>query len=113
MMKKISAVLTCLLILAGMSAYQNRARAQGGMAQATVSATMGGSVLLAGACASTTTTLNGVTIGMGVLVTPTTYPGDGVTWTGYVSAPNTVVLKVCAIVGLTPTSSTYTIRVIP
>lgn len=53
------------------------------------------------------------TTAMTVSVTPNTYPGDGVVAYGYVSSNGTVTVKVCAIVGLTPTSSTYNVRVIP
>lgn len=75
---------------------------------------IGGSALAAGACASGTVTTSGVTTStlVGIVVTPQTYPGDGFTWYGYISATNTVTVKVCAIVAGTPTSSSYAVRVL-
>ncbi len=48
---------------------------------------------------------------MDASVTPVTYPGDGITWKAYVSAADTVTVKVCAIVDATPTASVYNVRV--
>lgn len=77
------------------------------------SASIGGGALGAGACASTATTVTGATSSMVAVVSPNTYPGDGNTFYGYISAANTVTVKVCAIIAGTPTASTYNIRVIP
>lgn len=74
---------------------------------------IGGGALLAGACASGTVTVTGATTAMTVTVAPNTYPGDGTLFYGYVSSTNTVTVKVCAIVALTPTSGTYNVRVVP
>lgn len=74
---------------------------------------IGGGALLAGACASGTVAVTGSTTAMAVSVTPNTYPGDGTLMYGYVSVNGTVTVKVCVIVALTPTSSTYNVRVIP
>jgi len=68
-------------------------------------------VLLAGACGSGTATVTGVTTGMSITVTPVSYPGDGVTWFGYRSGTDQVTVKVCAIVGLTPSATAYNVRV--
>lgn len=76
------------------------------------SASIGGGALLAGACASTATTVTGATVGMAAVATPNTYPGDAAYWKSYVSAADTVTVKVCAAIALTPTASTYNIRVI-
>lgn len=73
---------------------------------------IGGGVLIAGACSSGTATIANSTTAMGVVATPVTYPGDGVTWAGYVSTNGTVTVKVCAIVGLTPGATNYNVRVI-
>lgn len=73
---------------------------------------IGGGVLIAGACTSGTVAVTNSTIAMTVVATPVTYPGDGVTWAGYVSTAGTVTVKVCAIVGLTPGASTYNVRVV-
>ncbi|HET7104099.1 MAG TPA: hypothetical protein VFI20_08420, partial [Terracidiphilus sp.] len=76
------------------------------------SASIGGSALTAGTCASGTVSITGATTAMGVIASPVTYPGDGMVWSGYVSASNTVTVKVCAMVAGTPTASTYNVRVI-
>lgn len=73
---------------------------------------IGGGVLIAGACTSGTVAVTSSTTAMSVVATPVTYPGDGVTWSGYVSTAGTVTVKVCAIVGLTPGASNYNVRVI-
>lgn len=75
-------------------------------------ASLGGSALVAGACTTGTVTVTGATVGMDAHATPSTYPGDGSEWAAYVSAANTVTVKICAIVALTPTASVYNVRVI-
>ena len=75
------------------------------------SASIGGGALLAGACASTSTTVTGAAVGMAAVATPNTYPGDGNIWLAYPSAANTVTVKVCAVVAMTPTASTYNLRI--
>lgn len=77
-----------------------------------ITAGLGGSTLLVGSCVNNTTTVSGATTSMAVIVTPTTYPGTGVTWYGYVSAPNVVTVSVCGVVAVTPTNTTYNIRVV-
>ena len=76
------------------------------------SASIGGGSLAAGACATTATTVTGAAVGMAAVATPNTYPGDGNIWLAYPSAANTVTVKVCAVVAMTPTASTYNIRVL-
>ena len=73
------------------------------------SASVGGSVLAAGACSSTTTAVTGVTTSMVVHASPNTYPGDGNYWLAYVSSSGNVTVKVCATIAGTPTASTYNI----
>lgn len=75
------------------------------------STSLGGSALTAGTCSTGTVTVTGAAVGMDAHATPSTYPGDGSTWAAYVSAANTVTLKVCAIVALTPVASVYNVRV--
>lgn len=75
-------------------------------------ASIGGGALLAGACASGTVAVTNSTTSMTVTVTPNTYPGDGTLFYGYVSTNGTVTVKACAIIALTPTSSTYNVRVV-
>jgi len=74
-------------------------------------ASIGGGALLVAGCTSGTITVAGAAAGMGVVVAPNTYPGDGTFWYGYVSSANTVTVKVCVVLALTPTASTYTVRV--
>lgn len=73
---------------------------------------IGGGLLTAGACATGTATVTGATTAMTTnLPQPATYPGDGFEIYSYVSASNTVTVKVCALVALTPTASTYSVSV--
>jgi hypothetical protein len=74
---------------------------------------IGGSELAAGTCATGAATVTKSTTAMAVAVSPLTYPGDGFYWSGYLSAPGTVTVKVCAVVAGRPKPSTYNVRVIP
>lgn len=74
---------------------------------------IGGGLLSAGVCASGTVAVTSSTTAMTVSVSPNTYPGDGTIMYGYVSTNGTVTVKVCGIVAVTPTSSTYNVRVTP
>ena len=76
------------------------------------SASIGGGALLAGQCASGTVSVANATTTMVVAASPNTYPGDGILWYAYVSASGTVTIKACALIALTPTGSTYNVRVI-
>lgn len=75
-------------------------------------ASIGGGALLAGVAATGTTTVVGARVGMAVLTTPATYPGAGFVWQSYVSADDTVVTKVLAVVNGTPTATTYYLRLV-
>lgn len=77
---------------------------------ATVS--IGGGLLIAGGCSAGTATVSGATTSMVAVASPVTYPGDGVQWQAYVSSPNTVTVKVCGIIAITPASTTYNVRVV-
>jgi len=77
-----------------------------------ISGSIGGGVLTAGTCSSGTASVTGATTSMVAEADPNTYPGDGIIWDAQVTAGGTVTVKVCAIVALTPTSSTYNIRVL-
>lgn len=72
---------------------------------------IGGGVLTAGTCSSGTVAVTSSTTSMVVQVSPNTYPGDGSLFYGYVSTNGTVTVKVCAVVALTPSASTYNVRV--
>ena len=76
------------------------------------SVSIGGGALLAGAVATNTVSITGVSVGMTVFVTPNTYPGDAIDWRAYVSAANTVTVVVSAIIAATPIASTYNVRVV-
>lgn len=73
---------------------------------------IGGGALLAGACTSGTATVTGATTAMAISVTPVAYPGDGTDWKAYVSSSNTVTVKVCGLVAVTPSATTYNVRVL-
>lgn len=73
---------------------------------------IGGGALLAGACTSGTVNITGATTSMVALADPNTYPGDGIIWDGQVTSAGVVTVKVCAILALTPTVSTYNVRII-
>lgn len=105
-----------LVLLAGLlcSIFAWRLHAQNNCSSTTLCATstsIGGGALLAGNCTSGTVSVAGSLTGNTVNVSPNTYPGDGIVWYGYVSSNGTVTVKVCAILALTPTASTYNIRV--
>jgi hypothetical protein len=79
-------------------------------------ASIGGGALLAGACASGTATVTGATVGMPTIATPsdgTNIAALGTSITATVTATNTVTVNVCALLALTPTSKTYSVRVLP
>lgn len=73
---------------------------------------IGGGALLAGACTSGTVNVTGATTSMVALADPNTYPGDGIIWDGQVTSAGVVTVKVCAILALTPTVSTYNVRIL-
>ena len=72
---------------------------------------IGGGALAAGACASGTVAVATAATTATAEVSPNTYPGDGNFFFGYVSAPGTVTVKVCASIAATPTASTYNVHV--
>lgn len=73
---------------------------------------IGGGLLLAAGCTSGMATVTGATTAMTAAASPVTYPGDGAQYQAYVSSANTVTVKVCALLALTPVSSVYRVRVI-
>lgn len=82
-----------------------------GYASGTTGAISG--IITIGTCDSGTATINGAATTMTASASPVTYPGDGLYWVAYVSAANTVTVKVCATATLTPTSSAYNVRLFP
>lgn len=73
----------------------------------------GGGLLTVGSCATGTATVTGATTGMVAVASPNTYQGDGVQFQAYVSSANTVTVKACALLLITPPTSTYNVRVLP
>lgn len=73
---------------------------------------IGGGLLSAGSCASGTATVTGARAGMTVIVTPNADPGSGVQYQGLVSANDTVLVRACALLLLTPVSTPYNVRVV-
>ena len=79
-----------------------------------VTASIGGSPLLAGACSSATssidTTVSSSTAAF--ITTPRNYPGDGVFWNTYLSASGVITTKVCVAVAATPAATAYNVKII-
>lgn len=73
---------------------------------------IGGVLLVAGACTSGTVAVAGSTTAMAVSASPVTYPGDGAYWLAYVSTNGTVTVKVCQAILGTPGASAYNVRVL-
>jgi hypothetical protein len=57
---------------------------------------IGGAEIAAGGCFTGNATVTGAVVDMPVLVTPRTFPGNGSYWEGFVSAPDTVTVKLCS-----------------
>ena len=74
-------------------------------------ASIGGSPLQAGQCASGVARLSGAASSMVATASPVSDPGDGFIWQAFVSAANTVTVKVCAINHGTPRPVVYNVRV--
>lgn len=76
---------------------------------------IGGGLLLAGACASGTAAVTGADPGDPVAVSAsdgTNIPALGANVSGTVTSANTVTVSVCALVSVTPTAKTYTVKVL-
>ncbi len=80
---------------------------------AATSGSIGGVSLAPGNCASGTVAVPGAAKADAVVVTPETYPGDGVYWGGYVGSPGTVSVKLCAVVAARPAATVFQVRVLP
>ena len=74
---------------------------------------IGGSALAAGICTTGTASVTSATNYMAVAASPVADPGTGFTWGAWISAANTVTVRVCNISGAsaTPTSTAYNVRV--
>jgi hypothetical protein len=78
------------------------------------SASIGGSSVGAGACASGTVSVTGATTSMAATATPAADPGTSFIPWAFVSSANTVTVRVCNFTAssATPTATTYNVRVI-
>jgi hypothetical protein len=72
---------------------------------------IGGSEIFGGGAFTMSVAIAGVTVGMSVAVSPRTFPGNGIYWTGYVSAPGVVTVKVGATTALFVVASIYDVQV--
>lgn len=79
-------------------------------------AAIGGSVLAAGACSAGTVTITGAATTMVATASPSADPSPtlttGVSIYAFVSAANTVTVRVCALAAVTPAAVTYNVRVL-
>ncbi len=76
-------------------------------------ASLGGGALTAGQCTSGTVTISGALTSMAVVVSPAADPGVGVAAPyGFVSATDTVTVRVCAIEAVTPAAVAYNVRLL-
>lgn len=85
---------------------------QGTLMTAT-SASIGGGLLLLGGCNTTDVTVSGATTGMVAIASPSTSLANGVQWQAAVISANTVRVYECALLTVTPASTTFQVRVIP
>jgi hypothetical protein len=74
---------------------------------------IGGTALRAGQCVAGAAHVPEAAVGMAIVATPSTYPGDGIAWRPYVSGQGWVTVKVCAELAATPATTSYNVRVIP
>lgn len=77
---------------------------------------IGGSVLAPGACVAGTVTITGATTAMVAVASPAADPdatlSTGIAIYSFVSSSNTVTVRVCALVAVTPAAVAYNVRVI-
>jgi hypothetical protein len=71
---------------------------------------IGGTLLQPGQCSTGSTRLAGATNSMVASASPVGNPGDGFIWQAFVSAADTVTVKVCAIARGTPQPVAYNVR---
>lgn len=76
------------------------------------SGSLGGSAMTAGQTITIAVTVTGATTSMCAVCSPQTYPGDSFTWDAYVSAADTVTVRLTAVLAGTPAASAYNVRAI-
>lgn len=74
---------------------------------------IGGGLLTAATCATATSSIDAsVTSSSAAFDTsPQNYPGDGIVWDSYLSAPGVLTTRVCAIATLTPAATVYNVKI--
>lgn len=77
-----------------------------------ITGSIGGSFLAVGTCSTGTATVTGAFNGNVVVATSLAAPIDGMYINSYVSNPDEVTVKACAVVAGTPTASLYVVRVL-
>ena len=77
-----------------------------------VSGSLGGSAMTAGQTITIAVTIAGAVVGMVATTSPRTYPGDGFVWDAYISAVNTVTVRLTATLAATPVASLFDVRVV-
>lgn len=79
-------------------------------------ASIGGGALIPGACVAGTATVTGATTSMASVASPAADPDStlstGIAIYSFVSSSNTVTVRICAIVAVTPTAVAYNVRVL-
>jgi hypothetical protein len=77
---------------------------------------IGGSLMTAGSCVAGTATVTGATSSMVATTSPSGDPDStlstGVSFYAFVSSANTVTVRLCALVAVTPAAQTYNVRVL-
>jgi len=69
--------------------------------------------LLLGTSITTTVTVTGAQPGMACVATPSGDLGAGAVYVAWISAPNTVTIRLTAVIALTPATLSWQIRCIP
>lgn len=117
-MKKLHISILIALAFSAILLYSQTTSLSGLNGNAILSATsssLGGSLLAVGTPVTTSVTVTGATLGMGCVASPSS--GNALltgTWVDcYVSAANTVTLRLIGTVVTTPTAQTYVVRVMP
>jgi Cys-tRNA synthase (O-phospho-L-seryl-tRNA:Cys-tRNA synthase) len=75
------------------------------------SGAMGGSLLALGGCNTTDVTVTGATTSMAATASPVGALASGIQWQAAVISSNTVRVYECALLSITPASTTFNIRV--
>lgn len=79
---------------------------------AIVTASISGAIVGLGCDSADTSGLSGLASTTAFITTPQTYPGDGLNWFTYALNSTTIRTKVCSDVTVTPTASTYNVKII-